>query len=1246
MNRFRKNKKKDPEESEHTSSAKPFSLKSKKKNVEEPKPELDLSAALPRRMISEPVYSCPSCRHDDPESKIGKASDDSVLFPRRASRLNLFSHAPAMLTDIDETESNDGSRPSFAKGRSGSFVDHGDGGYGTDDDRSVHSSIMSRARRVEGNNLFGGRQKVYRIPVRSSGGSPAAESPVESGKPVYDHDLHLSAFQRFRLQEKDRKDRLAVDSAYELTTPEFDDSQSTASSANRTTQSSTASAPMNVPSSATSTDDTQSATQTPALMHNASALDELRPSSGLSNNNIKPSSVRARRLYGQGLNQAVQNQQNSALHRLENLSRQRAGTPELPPMTRNFSRSATNLRDRLQKLSTTEAGPASRPSSPPSSATSPKQATIPDITPREHVSPTAAAFGVPPLSPPSSETGEGTQLLAAALNPEDHGKATAMGLFNRPATGFDEQQFSRRQMQMHQGRDTPPPRQSPPRALNQEPMSGRPRGLSKSSFRSRAESASSHYSSDAHHVGHSRESSLDVSAQQHNPQSFYAESTTSESDNEREDRQERRSRRSYVISSATSLASDYAFSLQQTSATSKSPISNSDQLETLPEVRYSDLRDLKPIVENEIAADAPAMDGAVTPERPDSPTIQPGGFHLNGIRSHLRSASDRSSIFPPPSPAFPPADDSKDDTIEASVAETPSPIADDQYFAHDSRPISPLEDNTFASRQAVAEPVQEPEPLTECVEGTTPGSIAGSSFEPVSDTTEQAAEPAAVSSRDPFHEQNLLDIHTPLRESVEETAHRNSGDASSQEAPGTAWDFAYGKPKEDGSEPDPLPRAPSPRTLIREAIRGHAESISRPSSPMSMSGRDTPDAGRKFKPGNAFALLKSKSSKHNLSKREPKHDHMYGLDTASTPTLNPGGSSVQDDVRPPFALGLQGNSSAPQVVSERPALSERPSRPRMPTLSREVSHESSRSRATSPSGLPVPRGRTGSDASGRSKSRTRLRERERDDLETVDEGSVIAHDNFVMPDNYEPPVPFSPPGSARPSMEVEPLAFDRSPSAASGRFRSASRSGTPNNFHYEKGTPFQLPAIPTPPAVIGAPRPSPATPAYSANATPPLDEINSGDSSPNAESPQTLPQRACLASQAHCQQEADIRANFRVNNLERSHRGLAWRSPPPLPPMNPRRRRGTQTILSAFNRDSRVSSVAPSVTDDQSVFEASAFPEDEKRPMSRGLLRKTSSESSNLNTRAIKEQSTHPFPPAPEAPAYPPPPIPADGGMF
>lgn len=1244
MNRFRKNKKKDTSEASENASTNPFSLKpSKKKNVEEQKPELDLdlSAALPssddfRTSLLMPKLSARFSmlrEQDDPESKIGKASDDSVLFPRRASRLNLFGHSPGMLADIDEVESNDGSRPSFAAGRSESFAEAGDGGYGTDDDRSTHDSIMSRARRVEGNNLFGGRQKIYRIPTRSPMGSPATNSPVESNKAVYEHDLHLSAFQRFRRQEKDRKDRLGVESAYELTTSEFDDSLSTASSANRTTQSSTASGPPIIPSSATSIDEPRSATQSPALMHNTAALDELRPPSGLSSSNIKPSSVRARRLYGQGLNQNVQNQQNSALHRLENLSRQRAGTPDLAPMNRNFSRSAINLRDRLQKLSTTDHETTSRPSSPPSSTTSPKQATDTENVPKERVSPTVAAFGAPPLSPPSSDTGDGSKLLAAALHPEDHGKATAMGLFNRPATGFDEQQFSRRQMQMYQGRDTPPPqRPSPPnRAMTHEPTTTRSRGMSKSSFRSRAESASSHYSSDVPHVEHSRESSMDIPLSQPNPQSFYAESTTSDSENEREERQERRSRRSYVISSATSLASDYAFSLQQTSTVSKSPVSHGDQLETLPEVRYSDLRDLKPIEEIEISDDTPAIDlnGAITPERPDSPTIHSTGFHLNGIRTHLRTTSDRSSIFPPPSPAFPPQpqeDTSNTETVHETLAEAayepvsevvsevvserPSPLNEYQQFIGDSRPISPLEDSV--------DPVAEP-------------------------TIQTTADP------EPAAEQLTSHRYATPRESVEELANRSSGDSDLSRPVVTTRDFAYGKPKEDGTEPDPLPRPPSPRTLIREQIRGHAEGPSRPSSPMSMSGRETPDTSRRFKPGNAFSLLKSKSSKHNLSNA----DHMYGLDSSSTPAFHSEDFPTREDIRPPFALGRQTNSSAPQVappqvVPERPSVSERPSRSRMPTISREPSRDSSRSRGTSPSAFSMSRDRGNSDASGRSKSRTRFRERERDDLETVEEGTVIAHDNFVIPDNYEPPVPFSLPGSTRPSMEVDPLQFDRSASAASGRHRSTSRSGTPT-FHYEKGTPFQYPPMPSPSA-IGAPRPSPATPAYSANATPPLDEVNSEDPSPVADASNNLPQRStgqpALLHKRTVNKKEISEPTFVSTTSNVPTVGLPGGTPPPLPPMNPRRRRGTQTILSAFNRDSRASSATPSVADDQSVFEPSVFPEDEKRPMSRGLLRKTPSESSSLSTGATQEADSHSFPPAPEAPSHPPPPVPANGGMF
>jgi hypothetical protein len=45
--------------------------------------------------------------------------------------------------------------------------------------------------------------------------------------------------------------------------------------------------------------------------------------------------------------------------------------------------------------------------------------------------------------------------LANNVRPNDRGKATAMGLFNKPANDYDDAQFQQRQAQMHEGRDSP-----------------------------------------------------------------------------------------------------------------------------------------------------------------------------------------------------------------------------------------------------------------------------------------------------------------------------------------------------------------------------------------------------------------------------------------------------------------------------------------------------------------------------------------------------------------------------------------------------------------------------------------------------------------------------------------------------------------------------------------------------------------------------------------------------------------------
>ncbi|KAJ5725577.1 uncharacterized protein N7483_006934 [Penicillium malachiteum] len=1171
MNRFRKNKKvkenkETLDELENGPSTSPFSLKlSKKKDAAEEQKILDLADVLPpsddfRTSLLMPKLSARFSmlrEQDDPASKIGKASDDSVLFPKRASRLNLFGHSPAMLADIDEVSSNDGSRPSLALGRTDSYASGGDGGYGTDDDRS-HGSIMSRARRAEGNNLFGGRQKVYRIPARSPGASsPATESPRGMGRVVYDHDLNMSAFQRMRHQERQER---SDDLGHEIATRDSEDAPSI--SANRGTFSSTSSGhASNARSStaATSIDEFQFNVSQPEPQSSIAVpvLDspvEGRPFSTALNG--RPGSVRSRRLYGQGLTQNVQNHQNSTLNRLESLSRHRSGTPDL--LNRSYSRSATNLRDRLQKLSIVEPnGP--RPASPPTSATSPKQLPPLDTNPRDRISPTAAAFSASPLSPPASENEDGNSLLAAALNPEDHGKATAMGLFNRPATGFDEQQFVRRQLQLHQGRDTPPPLQpSSPRRVMSHDQPACARGLSKSSYRSRAESASSHYSSDANHgVDYSRASSVETSPRVPGVRGYYAPSTNSDSGDEGEDR------RSYEISSMTSMTTDQGHSLHRSSIASKPSTPTGEQLETLPEVRYSDLGDLKPIEEDVIPEEAHSASEAYSmmPERPDSPTIQVPGIGLDSIRSHLRSVSERSTAFSPPSPTLPVAViEPKKLEPEVSVVEVqPSPVLEERLRVNS---------------------------IVESIEAET-SSNRNSSRQSAGETTSRGSEDS--SDAGPSW-QRELDYHH----------HRRDGSTETQKE---QEEFAM--------------EIAERRRKIQEKLRSVAESESRCSSPTpSLHNVDGPNV----KAGNAFSILKHMTGKQST----PKND-LYGYNSSSTPSLIPDDMAREER---PSLFSRHSNSNVPQIPTERSL------RSRMPTLSRSASRESSRSRATSPQpGFRAPRDRSSSDASGRSKSRTRYRER--DDLETVEEGAVIAHENFVIPDNFEPPVPGSIPSSARPSMDgIDSFPYDRSTSAASGRYRSASRSGTPS-FHYER--PFQFSPAPNPVSMIGAtPRPSPATPAYSANATPPLNEIAPDQSSTNPASvsaSQALPQRAPghnmlqkrPVNKKLISEPTLVSCTSNVPTV-----GLPGGAAPPLPPMNPRRRRGTQTILSAFKPESRVSSPAPSVSDEHSVF-----PDDEKHPQSRSRLRKKSIEGQEAMLS-----------PAPAIPQYPPPAIPVDGGMF
>ena len=444
----------------------------RKKPQPEPKLELDLSTALPstenfRTSLLMPNLSARFSMlrdQDDPTTKIGKANDDSVLFPKRVSRLGLFSQG---LSDIAEVSSlSNPIRPPFASAdRTNSYASTD--GYGTDDD-SQSGSVMSRSKPGQGNKFFGGRQKIYKIPV---GGSASAKELTTTGnalhrmgRAVYDDDVATSAFQALKQREKEEHggsdthvqdqnlDQISVDRRGSPTLPGYN--------RNRETSSSTTSGPLNARAStaATSVASQNSSTLCGAPQSTATSPNKTPSTKQQAGMTVGPDRVttKSKRMYGQGLDQQMYEQQSSAMHRLDSIQRRRG----LLSKGVSQSRSATNLNDRFQRQGPLYASTNFRPNSPPPSASATGlggfdlglDAERPVMVGREC---DLTFVRSPSLSPPLSP-GLGPSPLVASVDPNDLGKATATGVFDKPRIQYSEEQYAQRQLKLQEGRETPP----------------------------------------------------------------------------------------------------------------------------------------------------------------------------------------------------------------------------------------------------------------------------------------------------------------------------------------------------------------------------------------------------------------------------------------------------------------------------------------------------------------------------------------------------------------------------------------------------------------------------------------------------------------------------------------------------------------------------------------------------------------------------------------------------------------------
>ncbi|PTB69166.1 hypothetical protein BBK36DRAFT_2536 [Trichoderma citrinoviride] len=446
MNVFR-NKKKGKDEAEsarpsmESESSSPFRMFGKKKGQsEETKPELDISSALPSTddFRTSLLMTGLSARfsmlreQDDPTTKVGKASDDSVLFPRGQSNWNLGG-----LQDIAEVESI--RSPSISRLEPFNIDDSG--------------SVMNRAKPVDGNTLFGGRQKVYRLPANGSG---AGKDGPMSSRTLLEDDVGMSAFQKWRLAEKERQMAEGGDSSSNeaadlesqsdshLEPPQDSQSELLSESRSETSR-------RRETSSTVSSVAARYSTATSVTSQGATSVRDSQFTSSTSSSSAERSVLRTRRLYEQGLSRDLQDQQSSAMSRMDHLSK---GRPFASAMPDGASPTASAFGDRILERRPILA----KASAPNLRSFTPSATNSASASPSETSSKFPAAgvsksnFGAAPISPPMSEPEDHPML---AIQPNDRGKATAMGVFERPAEKYDDSTYAQRQLQLQQGRETP-----------------------------------------------------------------------------------------------------------------------------------------------------------------------------------------------------------------------------------------------------------------------------------------------------------------------------------------------------------------------------------------------------------------------------------------------------------------------------------------------------------------------------------------------------------------------------------------------------------------------------------------------------------------------------------------------------------------------------------------------------------------------------------------------------------------------
>lgn len=1240
MNRFRSRKKShdagDPHKPADEAPAVPalpssFASKTFKRNKKVPqevKPQVNIATVLPssddfRTSLLMPNLSARFSmlrEQDDPNSKIGKANDDSVLFPKRASRLNLFNRNELM--DIAEIGSSRSSRrPTMKPWGTDSYAS-----FDSEEDGSHGGSVISRARPGEGNTMFGGRQKIYKIPVGGTGNfkngnedGDGVSSKGMGGKVLYGDDVSLSAFQKLRErereQEKEEQERAIVQQNSGRSSKEHVRSNSPQQvdyNHHRETASSTTSGLSELRSStaATSVASQKSVHGGHCLLNGNSPGSPATTQAPNNGTNIDRPSFKSRRLYGQGLDQQLHEQQSSALSRLETLHRQRTvGGLPLPNNNLALSRSATNLNERFQRSSPLYASHEFQAASPPPSA-SPSRLADFDLSPSaDQSSPTINRMRAdsgfrrtPPLSPPISPIQDPT--LAAALEPNDLGKATALGAFNKPKKLYDDEQYLQRQLQLHHGRETPAP------SLDEHPAN-RTRDNSLTSTHSRPVSLKNHQDQ------HSNDPALPIVPENPGPSA--------------EDRQPDTNQPRSIRSSSHNVSpidqSPHP-RLHSGQHTPPSPVSrqtsngglrgaNSERIARMDHPIYRThptdyLHTPPPDIQHPLASKNSLQEtssiqndanGVGKPNgfNVESPTLPPAS-KLTGLNetvsSHVRNESE-SSVYPDESPGL------------------TSKFHLESY--HEGNPLGIDHGNrrseTFFHKEAWDSGYQDsrhdglPRPDTAERKEATPEPLAIKAHQIFSNAS--AMQKLGAARREEKAQHVIVEAHRTSDESS------NSGSWREQlKAHGHTRGVSTETAKEQENFANELAQR---RRMVRDNLQSFVENESRSASPHAAirTHENSPS-----KPGAPFGILKSKSSKSSLrGRKEQPSKAMKMLGISSVPSnLNGSPRSAHDS-----AIGDESEMYHPgghdRKVNGRPIASGfqnpnyfQPQR-RDPYSAQRTSPPSSKGSADVRSNLGSPERRPGSPPD-RSNGRNAY---------PVDRGNGYHREGpqyrtHSKTPRVAPELAENLPGHQIPPSSPHPV--------LPGRSRGSSRTGSATGYYdHRRGnlavqTNSQQNLIPSGPpssarSASSAHDVSPSLPHSTTpvmiTSPPPVTAGRVQQHRKRSINKQDISDPMFISSTSSVGTVALPPGASLNNGMEKSHGGSA----PPVPPFNPRRKRNL-ILRQALGRGDKAE-LSPSrehTFQDRSNVSAD---ETEQAPRTRQRLRKISSEGGSMNARARQQ---------------------------